>query len=34
MPISEAVARILSDPGAVDDAVRSLLARPLKHEIE
>jgi glycerol-3-phosphate dehydrogenase (NAD(P)+) len=34
MPISAAVVRILTDPAAIDDAVRGLLARPLKRETE
>src|SRR5581483_2115114 len=32
MPIAAAVNRILIDPEAIDDAIRALLARPLKHE--
>ena len=32
MPIAGAVNRILADQSAIDDEVRGLLSRPLKHE--
>jgi glycerol-3-phosphate dehydrogenase len=32
MPISFAVDRILKDATSIDDEIRGLLARPLKHE--
>ncbi|GAB2178049.1 NAD(P)H-dependent glycerol-3-phosphate dehydrogenase [Dongia sp. agr-C8] len=32
MPIADAVNRILQDATAIDDAIRALLSRPLKHE--
>ena len=32
MPIASAVHRILTDPSAIDDEIRGLLARPLKRE--